>query len=85
MTYTAHDGTPTQTGYGAGGGGGSVYDPVLAALRLSAVLRMQQMNTRHVMHAWDRRRSDPLGPHAVAFLYAVPQPGTSPQRYDVRA
>jgi hypothetical protein len=44
-------------------------DPTDSALRLQVVDRLRLMNTRQAMHAWDRRRGDPLGPHGLAFLY----------------
>jgi hypothetical protein len=40
----------------------------------------------HAVHGWERRRSKPIGPHGLAFLYADLDPRSGPQRphYDVR-
>ncbi len=31
--------------------------------------RLLRMNARHATHAWLQRRSHPVGPHGIAFLY----------------
>ena len=38
---------------------------------------------RHAEHAWERRHRDPIGPHALAFLYSEPPRGR-PARYTLR-
>jgi hypothetical protein len=91
VTYAAHDGpagysatpeNPIATGRQDDDppmwdtlGAAETYNPVTTALRLRAVMRMLGMNSKHGLHAWDRRRNDPLGPHGIAFLYADPVPG----------
>src|SRR5256885_14447123 len=47
-------------------------DPVAAIIRNGAVDRLIKMNARHANNAWDMRRTRPLAPHAIAFLYADP-------------
>jgi hypothetical protein len=44
------------------------------------------MNQMHAVHAWDRRRSKPIGPHGLAFLYADLDSNSVPRQpyYDVR-
>jgi hypothetical protein len=39
---------------------------------------MVRMSVRHASHAWRHRRSRPVAPHAVAFLYADPIPPAEP-------
>jgi hypothetical protein len=59
-------------------------DPRLVAadIRIAAIHRMQQMSVKHAQRAWERRRSDPLSAHGLAFLYIQPdnRPGRQ-QRY----
>ena len=43
--------------------------------------RLRRMNARHSFYAWERRNSDPLGPHGLAFFYADPQPEHQPTHY----
>jgi hypothetical protein len=59
------------------------HDPAAAELRSQVVRRIRFMNFRHAEHAWERRYRDPLGPHALAFLYSEPPRGTPP-RYTLR-
>jgi hypothetical protein len=47
-------------------------------VRRSAIERMRKMNTLHARHAWEKRRSDPLSPYGVAFLFV--QPDSRPRR-----
>lgn len=54
-------------------------------IRNLVVDRLRQMNARHAMHAFDRLRSDPLGPHGLAFLYRDVEVAGDPPRYAVRA
>jgi hypothetical protein len=76
-----HDGTDTQ----------ARHDPVQqqealdAELRNGVVNRIGQMNAMHAMHAWDRRRSRPIGPHALAFFYADEIVTGSSLRYEIKA
>lgn len=58
-------------------------DPAATDLRSQVVRRLRVMNWKHTDHAWERRHRDPLGPHAVAFLYAEPSRG-EPPRYELR-
>jgi hypothetical protein len=59
-------------------------DPTDPQLRLQVVDRLRLLNTRQAVHAFSRRRKDPLGPHGLAFLYYDPAPGTR-SRYEVKA
>jgi hypothetical protein len=64
------------------------HDPVAAQIRNDVAGRMQEMNSRHALNAWELRRKNPIGPHALAFLYAEPdgrelQAGL--ERYAVKA
>lgn len=43
-------------------------------IRNDAVHRMRTMNGLHAVAAWDARRSRPIAPHAIAFLFW--EPGT---------
>ncbi|GAA0805973.1 hypothetical protein [Spirilliplanes yamanashiensis] len=55
------------------------HDPAAADLRSQVVRRIRFMNFRHAEHAWERRYRDPIGPHALAFLYAEPARGKPPR------
>src|SRR5690349_21257281 len=55
------------------------FDPVTAMIRNRVIDRMIRMSVRHGAHAWRHRRDRPVGPHAVAFLYADPVPKDTPQ------
>lgn len=59
------------------------HDPAAAELRSQVVRRIRFMNFRHTEHAWERRYRDPIGPHALAFLYSEPARG-KPARYTLR-
>lgn len=59
------------------------HDPAAADLRGQVVRRIRFMNFRHTEHAWERRHKDPLGPHALAFLFSEPARGRPP-RYTLR-
>jgi hypothetical protein len=59
------------------------HDPAAADLRSQIVRRVRFMNFRHTEHAWERRYRDPIGPHALAFLYSEPARG-KPARYTLR-
>jgi hypothetical protein len=59
------------------------HDPAAADLRSQVVRRVRFMNFRHAEHAWERRYRDPIGPHALAFLYAEPARG-KPPRYALK-
>jgi len=57
------------------------HDPTAADLRNQVIERLRRMNARHSFYAWERRNSDPLGPHGLAFFYADPQPEQAPTHY----
>ena len=57
------------------------HDPTAADLRNQVIERLRRMNARHSFYAWERRNSDPLGPHGLAFFYADPQPEHQPTHY----
>jgi hypothetical protein len=46
------------------------HDEAGAELRNQIVDRLRRMNSLHLRHAWETRRRDPIGPHAVVFFYA---------------
>lgn len=54
------------------------HDPAAARIRNLVIDRLLRMNARHANHAWLRRRTQPVGPHGLAFLYGD-QP--SPNHY----
>jgi hypothetical protein len=56
------------------------HDSAGAELRNQVVDRLRKMNALHLRHAWESRRRDPIGPHAVVFFYAD-LAGTRPLRY----
>jgi len=49
-----------------------VRDAAEADLRCSVAARLKKMNWLYAENAWQLRRRDPLGPHALAFLYCRP-------------
>jgi hypothetical protein len=59
------------------------HDPAAADLRSQVVRRIRFMNFRHTEHAWERRYRDPIGPHALAFLFAEQARGRPP-RYTLK-
>jgi hypothetical protein len=61
------------------------HDPTAADLRNQVIERLRRMNAKHSFHAWERRNSDPLGPHGLAFFYADPQPEHQPTHYVLRS
>jgi hypothetical protein len=46
------------------------HDEAGAELRNQIVDRLRRMNSLHLRHAWESRRRDPIGPHAIVFCYA---------------
>lgn len=46
------------------------HNPVHAEARNRIIERLLEMNSLHALKAWDDRRSDPKGPHGIAFHYA---------------
>ena len=52
-------------------------------LRTEVVNGLIRMNWNHANQAWQRRRRDPLSPHALVFFYAEPPTG-QPPRYELR-
>jgi len=54
-----------------------------ADLRVQVVHRLQRMNAKHSLYAWDLRYSDPLGPHGLAFFYTEPDT-RDPSRHVLR-
>jgi hypothetical protein len=59
------------------------HDVASADLRAQVVDRMRLMNALHTQHAWYRRHSQPIGPHALAFFFAEPG-STEPPRFTLR-
>jgi hypothetical protein len=45
------------------------------ALRSRVANRLDELAWNHTREAWERRRNDPLSPHALAFVYAEPWHG----------
>lgn len=57
-------------------------------IRQAVVHRVQYANALHASHYWDLRRTKPVGPHALVFLYACPDPRfADPRRpyYEIKA
>ncbi|WP_157740311.1 hypothetical protein [Micromonospora auratinigra] len=57
-------------------------------IRQAVVHRVQYANALHASHFWDLRRTKPVGPHALVFLYAGLDPRFSnPRRpyYEIKA
>lgn len=82
--------TPPPPGYAAaaapapvadgGGPGAPRHDPVAASVRNQVVDRMVRMSRNHATHAWENRRSQPVCPHAIGFLFADPVPRSEPDQ-----
>ncbi|MDT5023579.1 MAG: hypothetical protein QOE61_5 [Micromonosporaceae bacterium] len=80
---------------GAGDGGRATAagnDPVAVSARNNVIDRMVLLNYNHAILAWQGRRSQPICPHSIAFLYADPTPvadaapnGDTPQWHRVAA
>lgn len=47
-----------------------VHDALMCDLRGQIADRLNVFNAKQAMHAWDRRRSDPLAPHGLALFWA---------------
>jgi hypothetical protein len=85
------------TGYAAPGGHAAPGEPVAEGyssqavytqIRQAVVHRVQYANALHASHYWDLRRTKPVGPHALVFLYASLDPRFSnPRRpyYEIKA
>ncbi|WP_262286212.1 hypothetical protein [Micromonospora sp. MA102] len=57
-------------------------------IRQAVVHRVQYANALHASHYWDLRRTSPVGPHALVFLYASLDPRfADPRRpyYEIKA
>lgn len=57
-------------------------------IRQAVVHRVQYANALHASHYWDLRRTSPVGPHALVFLYASMDPRfADPRRpyYEIKA
>jgi hypothetical protein len=50
------------------------HNPVAVSARNEVIARMAQFSHTHAQLAWDARKSQRICPHAIAFLYADPQP-----------
>jgi hypothetical protein len=48
------------------------FEEALPDLRGHVVDRLQELNWVHAQVAWERRRRDPIGPHALLLLFADP-------------
>jgi hypothetical protein len=57
---------------------------VSADVRSQAVARMREMNSKHAIAAWQRRRKDPIAPYGLAFLFGWPDP-RRPSRWKIAA
>ncbi len=53
----------------------SPFEMALPDLRNKVVNRLNMANGLFARQAWERRRRDPLGPHALVFCYAEPPVG----------
>ncbi|NES31911.1 hypothetical protein GCE86_15665 [Micromonospora terminaliae] len=90
-------------GYGVAGPAPAVWSPghareagadgfsnpaVQHQIRQAVVHRVQYANALHASHYWDLRRTSPVGPHALVFLYASRDHGfADPRRpyYEIKA
>ncbi|MEU9742072.1 hypothetical protein AB0E12_23095 [Micromonospora chersina] len=100
---TSGYGAPGTPGYGAAGPAptgwsgadaseasvdGYSNQAVYHQIRQAVVHRVQYANALHASHYWDLRRTKPVGPHALVFLYACPDPRfADPRRpyYEIKA
>ncbi|MFG2056015.1 hypothetical protein ACGFI9_18495 [Micromonospora sp. NPDC048930] len=81
------------TGQPAAGGaepaaGGYSSQAVQNQIRQAVVHRVQYANALHASHYWDLRRTKPVGPHALVFMYASLDPTFSNPRnpyYEIKA
>ncbi|WP_433311858.1 hypothetical protein [Micromonospora chersina] len=94
-------GAPGTPGYGAAGpapagwsdaseasADGYSNQAVYHQIRQAVVHRVQYANALHASHYWDLRRTKPVGPHALVFLYACLDPRfADPRRpyYEIKA
>jgi hypothetical protein len=79
-TYPTHPHQDTRPGHHLpgsakpeppGGAPAETHEAIAARSHGSVINRLQYMNSLHALHAWERRRSGPIGPHALAFVYAA--------------
>ncbi len=57
-------------------------------IRQAVVHRVQYANALHASHYWDLRRTTPVGPHALVFMYSCMDPRFSDPRrpyYEIKA
>ncbi|MFR9780254.1 hypothetical protein ACL02O_29885 [Micromonospora sp. MS34] len=86
-------GAPEVGGHSAPAGGEPVADgysgqAVQNQIRQAVVHRVQYANALHASHFWDLRRTKPVGPHALVFMYASLDPRFSDPRrpyYEIKA
>ncbi|MFG2106608.1 hypothetical protein [Micromonospora chersina] len=96
-------GAPGTPGYGAAGPAPASWSGAAASeasadgysnqavyhqIRQAVVHRVQYANALHASHYWDLRRTKPVGPHALVFLYACLDPRfADPRRlyYEIKA
>ncbi|MEU9829869.1 hypothetical protein [Micromonospora chersina] len=96
-------GAPGTPGYGAAGpapaswsgadaseanADGYSNQAVYHQIRQAVVHRVQYANALHASHYWDLRRTKPVGPHALVFLYACLDPRSADPRrpyYEIKA
>ncbi|MET8907425.1 hypothetical protein [Micromonospora sp. NPDC004551] len=94
---------PDTSGYGVAGPARAAWSPgdapepttdgspnpaVHQQIRQAVVHRVQYANALHASHFWDLRRTSPVGPHALVFLYASLDPRfADPRRpyYEIKA
>ncbi|MGR6320917.1 hypothetical protein Q2K19_21180 [Micromonospora soli] len=85
--------TAPASGHPIPGGSGPTADgysgqAVQNQIRQAVVHRVQYANALHASHYWDLRRTKPVGPHALVFLYAGLDPRFSDPRrpyYEIKA
>jgi hypothetical protein len=61
----------------------SPFEAALPDLRNKIVNRLVEMSWLHSRNAWERRRRDPISPHALVFFYAE-APAADPPRCELR-
>ena len=55
-------------------------DAAMSDLRNRVVNRLFTLNVNQAAYAWERRRRDPLNPHALVFCFAEPPTDAPPRR-----
>ncbi|MEJ3743111.1 hypothetical protein WEI85_07480 [Actinomycetes bacterium KLBMP 9797] len=57
----------------------TAWELAMPDLRNKVANRLHEMSWKHAQAAWERRRKDPIGAHALALFYAEPPHGDPPR------